>query len=283
MKKILMILVCTILLAGCDSSDSDQAKNNKQTDSGENTAQKASDSDNSSKNSGAGQFESKNARQSYALGMNIANSLQKMPIDVDIDKLATGINDKLGSDDAKLTDKQVRSEMSELVKQMRSKEEEEQKEKAAANLEKSQKFLKDNKSKDGVKTTDNGLQYKVVKEGKGPSPDTSDKVTVTYEGKLASGEVFDSTEKHGEPATFPVDAVIPGWTEGLQMMHEGAEYKLFIPPDLAYGKRGSGQDVGPNQVLIFDVTLKSVTSAQDDADSSKGSGADSDSVSENTQ
>ena len=134
-----------------------------------------------------------------------------------------------------------------------------------------QEFLAENKKKDGVKTLEDGLQYKVIEKGDGPQPDANDSVTVRYTGKLIDGTVFDSSEERGKPVTFPVNAVIPGWTEALQMMHAGGQYKLFIPPDLAYGERGAGAKIGPNETLIFDVTLVSV-------DKNKGTGEDSDSA-----
>ena len=127
------------------------------------------------------------------------------------------------------------------------------------NLKEGQEFLKKNKKKEGVKTTESGLQYKVIEEGKGDSPGEYDTVKVHYTGTNIDDEVFDSSKKRGKPVEFPVDRVIPGWTEGLQLMKEGAKYKFFIPAELAYGKRAPrGSDIEPNETLIFEVELLEV-------------------------
>lgn len=123
-------------------------------------------------------------------------------------------------------------------------------------------YLNENKTSEGVITTESGLQYKVLKEGKGKSPEKSDKVKVHYKGTKLDETVFDSSYKRGQPATFQVDQVIKGWTEGLQLMKEGGKYRLFIPADLAYGERGAGQQIGPNEVLIFEVELLEVLNDQ---------------------
>jgi FKBP-type peptidyl-prolyl cis-trans isomerase FkpA/FKBP-type peptidyl-prolyl cis-trans isomerase FklB len=120
------------------------------------------------------------------------------------------------------------------------------------------KFLEENKAKSGVKTTSSGLEYKVEKEGSGNPPKETDTVKVNYRGTLINGTEFDSSYKRGQPATFPVNRVIKGWTEGLQMMKPGSKYQFFIPSDLAYGERGAGSDIGPNSVLLFDVELLEV-------------------------
>ena len=118
-----------------------------------------------------------------------------------------------------------------------------------------EKFLEENGKKEGVKTTASGLQYVVEKEGTGKSPKATDNVTVHYTGRLLNGKVFDSSVSRGEPATFPLNRVIPGWTEGLQLMKEGAKYVFFIPSDLAYGAHGAGNDIPPHSTLIFEVEL----------------------------
>ena len=116
-------------------------------------------------------------------------------------------------------------------------------------------FLEENAKNDSVVQTASGLQYMVLKEGTGAKPGPTDEVTVHYTGKLINGTVFDSSVERGEPATFPLNKVIPGWTEGLQLMSEGAKYRLFIPSELAYGEKGAGQQILPNSTLIFDVEL----------------------------
>ena len=126
---------------------------------------------------------------------------------------------------------------------------------AETELEKGEAFLKENAKKDGVKTTASGLQYKVLKEGEGKSPKATDTVKVNYEGKLIDGKVFDSSYKRGEPIEFGLNQVIPGWTEGVQLMKEGATYEFTIPSKLAYGERGAGGEIPPNATLIFKVEL----------------------------
>src|SRR5881394_629143 len=136
------------------------------------------------------------------------------------------------------------------------------KEAAEKNKAEGEKFLEENKKKDGVKTTASGLQYKVLKEGSGPSPKETDTVVTNYRGTLIDGTEFDSSYKRNEPATFPVNRVIKGWTEALQLMKPGGKYKLFIPSNLAYGPGGAGGDIGPNATLIFEVELLSSKPAE---------------------
>ena len=125
-------------------------------------------------------------------------------------------------------------------------------------LAKGEKFLQDNAAKEGVTTTASGLQYKVITEGTGKSPKATDTVLVHYAGTLINGTEFDSSYKRKEPIEFPLNRVIPGWTEGVQLMKEGAKYRFFIPSKLAYGPRGAGRDIGPNEALIFEVELLKV-------------------------
>jgi FKBP-type peptidyl-prolyl cis-trans isomerase FklB len=136
--------------------------------------------------------------------------------------------------------------------------EQKQKELGEKNKTEGTKFLEENKKKPGVKTTASGLQYKVEKEGTGPQPKGTDMVTVNYRGTLIDGTEFDSSYKRGQPATFPVNGVIKGWTEALQLMKKGAKYQLFIPSNLAYGERAMGPDIGPNSTLTFEVELMDV-------------------------
>ncbi|MEQ1860115.1 MAG: FKBP-type peptidyl-prolyl cis-trans isomerase [Chthoniobacteraceae bacterium] len=126
---------------------------------------------------------------------------------------------------------------------------------AQSALERGQKYLKDNSTKEGVKTTASGLQYKMVKEGTGRTPTATETVVVHYKGTTIDGKEFDSSYKRGEPAEFPLNRVIPGWTEGLQLVKEGGKALLYIPSELAYGKRGAGGDIGPDETLIFEVEL----------------------------
>lgn len=131
--------------------------------------------------------------------------------------------------------------------------------KASANLEAGKAFLETNKQKAGVVTLPSGLQYEIITEGTGISPLAKNKVTCHYHGTLIDGTVFDSSVKRGQPATFPLNMVIKGWTEGLQLMSVGSKWRFFIPPDLAYGDRQTGSDIGPNSTLVFEVELLSVS------------------------
>ena len=149
---------------------------------------------------------------------------------------------------------QIRDTMMAFEKDMQQK----QAEAGKKNEADSEKFLADNKKKDGVKTTASGLQYKVIKEGNGPQPKSSDTVTVNYRGTLTDGTEFDSSYKRGQPATFPLAGVIKGWTEGLQLMKTGSKYQFFIPPALAYGEHSPSPTIPPNSTLIFEVELISI-------------------------
>lgn len=267
MKRTIVLFACVLALTACGNQsdpDSNQSKgDNGQSGSQTSQTQKKDDQDKSE------QFANQDEKRSYALGMDIGNSLKGMPMDVDLDQLTQGVRDVVGGQETKLTQKQLQKVMQDVVSDMEDAQKKQQQQVADKNLKAGQKFLAKNKKKDDVKTLDDGLQYKVIKKGDGPQPTADDSVTVNYTGKLIDGTVFDSSEKRDKPVTFPVNAVIPGWTEALQMMHVGGEYKLFIPPDLAYGKRGAGAKIGPNETLIFDVKLIGI-------DQNEGSNGDSD-------
>ena len=198
---------------------------------------------------------------SYAIGRNIGESIVGQKLDLDVDILVSAIRDALAGKESRLSEDETIAVLQKLQQQMAAKAAEEAKAAASANLKKGQAFLAANGKKEGVMTTKSGLQYRVIKKGDGASPLASDEVTVHYEGRLINNKVFDSSIKRGQPATFPVNGVIKGWTEALQLMKEGAEYELYIPADLAYGTRGAGQDIGPNEVLIFKVSLIKVKKA----------------------
>jgi FKBP-type peptidyl-prolyl cis-trans isomerase len=138
-----------------------------------------------------------------------------------------------------------------------------------ANKKEGVEFLASNKAKDGVVTLPSGLQYKIEKEGNGPKPATGDKVTCNYSGTLIDGKEFDSSYKRGQPVTFSVGEIIKGWNEALQLMPVGSKWQLFVPPDLAYGDKGAGQDIGPNSTLIFEVELLSIAPKTDAAPAAK--------------
>jgi len=183
----------------------------------------------------------------YAIGLQIGSRLQGL--DVDAAALAAGVRDAATGAKPQLTEKELLEAMMALQKKMHAAA-------AEANLKASEQFLAENAKKEGVKTTASGLQYQVIKSGTGKTPKATDTVSVNYRGTLISGQEFDASR--GEPVTFPVDKVIPGWTEALQLMKEGDKWILYIPAKLAYGERGAGEAIGPNEALIFEVELVAV-------------------------
>ncbi|MGE5172664.1 MAG: FKBP-type peptidyl-prolyl cis-trans isomerase [Betaproteobacteria bacterium] len=192
---------------------------------------------------------------SYAIGVDMGNSLKKNSIDVDPELLVKGMRDALSGAKTLMTEQEVRETLVAFQKEFQAKQQEKMKALAEKNKKEGDAFLAENKKKGGVKTLPSGLQYKVIKEGKGASPKETDTVTVHYRGTLIDGTEFDSSYKRNEPATFQVNGVIKGWTEALQLMKEGAKWQLFIPANLAYGERGAGGVIGPNATLIFEVEL----------------------------
>jgi FKBP-type peptidyl-prolyl cis-trans isomerase len=192
-------------------------------------------------------------KTSYAIGLDIATSLKRQELDVDAKALAAGIAEGFAGKPA-LTDEEQKAAIMDLQKTAMAKAEEKQKASAEKNLKAGEAFLAANAKKEGVKTTASGLQYKVINSGTGSTPKPTDTVKVHYTGTLVDGTVFDSSVRRGEPATFPVKGVIPGWTEALQLMKVGDKWQLVIPPKLAYGEDGPGP-IGPNSTLIFEVEL----------------------------
>lgn len=196
---------------------------------------------------------------SYAIGMDMANSLKQNKIDVSPDILGKAIKDVLTGQEPVMSDDEAKAALMNLQKEMQDKQQAEMKSLGEKNTKEGDAFLAENKKKEGVKTTASGLQYQVLTEGKGKSPKETDMVTVQYKGMLLDGTEFDSSYGRGQAATFPVNGVIKGWTEALQLMKEGATWKIFIPEGLAYGENGTpGGPIGPNATLIFEVELVSV-------------------------
>ena len=205
-------------------------------------------------------LETDQEKASYAIGQQIGRSLKMQNADVVVPSLVAGLNDALGDKEAKLKPEEMQAALQKLQEGAMKKAMEE----AEANLKRGDEWLAKNKEKSGVKTTESGLQYEVVKEGTGKTPKDTDVVKVHYTGTLINGEKFDSSRDRGEPAEFPVNGVIPGWTEALKLMKEGAQYKLAIPAKLAYGPQGR-PGIPANSTLLFDVELMEVKSqpAQD--------------------
>ncbi|MBA3544478.1 MAG: FKBP-type peptidyl-prolyl cis-trans isomerase [Chthoniobacterales bacterium] len=212
---------------------------------------------------------------SYSIGLDIGNTLKRQLIEVNADLLSAGIKDGLSGNKALLTDEEMKATMATFQKEMTEKQASAKKEMGEKNTTEGKKFLEENKKKEGVKTTASGLQYKVLKEGTGAVPKETDTVKVNYRGTTIDGTEFDSSYKRGQPASFPVNRVIKGWTEALQMMKPGSKYQLVIPSELAYGERGAGSDIGPNSTLLFDVELIEVVKPGEAAASPKPAAYDS--------
>ena len=193
---------------------------------------------------------------SYALGLGIGNQLAQMGAsELNIDDFAAAIKDVIAGNELKVSNKDAQRIVQEYFAQQEQKINAQRKEQGKAHKEAGEKYLAENAKKDGVITLPSGLQYKVLKEGNGKKPSAKDTVMCHYEGFLIDGTVFDSSIQRGEPATFPLQQVIAGWTEGLQLMQEGAKYRFFIPYRLGYGEGGAGASIPPFAALIFDVEL----------------------------
>ena len=200
------------------------------------------------------------SKSSYALGMSIGSGLKKQGVATAVDPatVARGLRDAMSGSKTALTEDEMKAALQQLRGDVEKVQTAKAHEASAGARKEGEAFLATNKSKDGVKTLPDGLQYKVLTEGSGPKPTATDTVTVNYRGTLINGKEFDSSYKRGQPISFPVNGVIKGWTEALQLMPVGSKWQLFIPSDLAYGDRGAGADIGPGETLIFDVELISI-------------------------
>ena len=235
MKKLGIVLAGTVLLAACGQ---------------ENAEVKTDDQ-----------------KASYALGFRSAEQMRSLE-NLDLDAMVAGLRDgfdekgesRLGDEDL---DQLIRDFQGRMMAAQQKKVEEE----AGKNLEASEKFLADNAERDGVTVTDSGMQYEVLASGEegAASPTLNDTVEVHYHGTLPDGSVFDSSVERDQPATFGLQQIIPGWQEALPMMKEGDKWKIILPPSLAYGEQGAGGDIGPNQVLIFEIELLDVKGSADEA------------------
>ena len=197
-------------------------------------------------------------KTSYCLGMDIGSSFRKLPFKVNIEAAAQGMKDVFSGGSLQIDQDEFVALMRKFQQELQESARKQQESAGEANRKQEAEFLAANKNDKDVIVTASGLQYKVLKEGNGAKPGPSNVVTVHYTGTLPDGTVFDSSVQRGQPATFPVNGVISGWTEALQLMSAGSKYKLFIPSALAYGKRGAGAQIGPDQMLIFEVELLEV-------------------------
>lgn len=190
----------------------------------------------------------------YALGFQIGTGFKRDNLEINTEVLAQAIADVLEGKEPQLSMTEMNSAMASMRKKMDA-QRAQKGQKAKAD---SEAFLAANKGKKGIKALASGVQYKIIKTGAGKQPKATDSITAHYQGSLINGTIFDSSYKRGAPATFPLNRVIKGWTEILQLMHEGDKWQVFIPSDLGYGASGSGQSIGPNEALIFDIELIAV-------------------------
>ncbi|GJM07486.1 MAG: peptidyl-prolyl cis-trans isomerase Mip [marine bacterium B5-7] len=208
----------------------------------------------------ASKIKSDSDRLSYTIGFGMGHDFHKQSVSVNPDMVENGLKDGLKGKDPRMTDKEMQETMLAFQKKLIEKQKAAFGKIAKDNLAAGEAFLAKNKKADGVKTLPNGLQYKVITAGTGVSPKTTDMVTVNYEGKTIAGKIFDSSYKRGKPVTFPVNQVIPGWTQALQMMKKGATWMVYVPAKLGYGMQGIGP-IGPNETLIFKINLVDMKAA----------------------
>jgi FKBP-type peptidyl-prolyl cis-trans isomerase FklB len=203
-------------------------------------------------------FKTEKEKVSYIIGISVGRDLKRQGIDVDGDVLVKGLKDALAGAQPAITDQDAQETMKAFRQEITARKQEETKKAAEENKKQEEAFLAENGKKEGVQTLSSGLQYKVLKEGSGDKPTVYDTVTVNYRGTLLNGTEFDSSYKRNQPATLPMNGVIRGWIEALQMMKTGSKWQLFIPAKLAYGEAGAGDRIPPNAMLIFDVELLSI-------------------------
>jgi len=231
MKKV-FILACVVMLTACGQQEEKKAP--------------------------ALSLESDDAKLAYAIGMDIGQSLKTLGKDLDRAALVAAINDRLDGTETKLSQEDAGKIKQAFFVKQAEKKAAEQKALGEKNKVEGAAFLAENAKKEGVTVTESGLQYSVITAAEGAKPAATDKVTVHYKGTLIDGTEFDSSIARGEPISFPLNGVIKGWQEGVQLMSVGSKYKLVLPSDLAYGDRGAGPKIGPNSVLVFEVELLAI-------------------------
>ena len=197
-------------------------------------------------------------KQSYSIGLNIGLNLFEQEVKIDVSSLTKGIQDGLANSKPALSEEEIRAVLTNLQKEVSDRQEAKRKTLADKNSKDAEAYLAQNKTKEGVVTLPSGLQYKILKAGTGPKPLATDTVVTHYKGTFLDGQQFDSSYDRGEPATFTVNGVIPGWTEALQLMPVGSKWQLVIPPKLAYGEKGFQNVIPPNSTLLFDIELVAI-------------------------
>lgn len=217
----------------------------------------------------ATELKSETDKLSYALGLDLGAYFKSLGEDFNLSVIQRGIDDSYNGKKALMTTEEAAQVQQQFAARQQEKQVKQVMEMTAANQEAAKKFLDENKGKEGVKTTASGLQYKIVKEGKGDKPVTTDTVKVHYKGTLLDGTEFDSSYKRNQPAEFQVDQVIPGWTEAMQLMNVGSTYELYLSPELAYGDRGAPPVIEPGSMLIFEVELLGVTKGEEEKQEKK--------------
>jgi FKBP-type peptidyl-prolyl cis-trans isomerase FklB len=208
-------------------------------------------------------LETKQEKESYSIGYQVGLSMKNDGVEVNFDKLVQGLRDAIDEKEPLLSEEEMKELIVYRKKEAREIQMKKVQEQRVKNTEEAEKFLEENKKKKGVKTTESGLQYKVLIEGEGSTPKPEDSVTVNYRGTFIDGEEFDSSYARGEPMTTKTDGVIKGWTEVLQMMKEGSKWQIFVPPHLAYGRSGRGTRIPPNKLLVFEIELLSIEKGEE--------------------
>jgi FKBP-type peptidyl-prolyl cis-trans isomerase len=207
---------------------------------------------------GSATLESDDQKASYGIGLNMGSQLGAAESHIDLDALVAGLADGMAGNESRIPQDELQTLLQELSATIQAEEAARMEAEASDNAAAGEAFLAENASKDGVMVTESGLQYEVLRAGDGAMPTAEDRVSIHYKGTLLDGTPFDSSYDRGEPAVFPVSGVIPGFSEGLQLMTVGGQYRFYIPSDLAYGPQGSGAIIGPNATLIFEVELLEV-------------------------
>jgi len=203
-------------------------------------------------------LETQKEKESYSIGYQVGQSMKTDGVEVDFDRLIQGLEDSINEKEPRLGEQEMRKLIVDLKSRAREAQGRKTYETIVKNAQESEKFLEENGKKEGIRTTESGLQYRVLKEGDGPAPEPDDFVTVNYRGTFIDGTEFDNSYAKGQPIRVQADGVIKGWTEALPMMKVGSKWQLFVPPDLAYGRRGLGQRIPPNKVLVFEMELVSL-------------------------